>query len=408
MTITSLDICPDCASVPALCACVEDIDPNIPPTAAMLLAGVRSGSWLQAQEFPPLEWAVPAVIPEGLTILAGPPKVGKSWLVLSLCLTVAAGGTALAHIPVGPPREVLYLALEDGDRRMQYRCQELLEGEGIPANFHYLTKCQPKMVIPTIEAWMEQHPNTGLVVLDTIGKVMPPAAAGQTQYERDYQVMGRLKEISDDYPGLSFVVVNHTRKSMGADFLDNNSGTQGLAGAADATIVLSRDRLSDSAILSVTGRDVEESELALATNGMGWRLDGHSVEEARMAAIEIRAAAAADKAMSKVSDRMKEVVALVNASHGVSPKDVATALSMDSKQASVYLGRAFNSGLVDKSGRGHYLPITSVVSVASVVTADSYPLKDNVGSVVSVGMLYPDDPLPTLPTDTTESFGESE
>ena len=45
-----------------------------------LLAGLHTGAWLDMQEFPPLAFAVPGIIPEGFTLLVGPPKAGKSWL----------------------------------------------------------------------------------------------------------------------------------------------------------------------------------------------------------------------------------------------------------------------------------------------------------------------------------------
>ncbi len=82
---------------------------------------IVTGDWLDAQVFPPMRWVVPGVIAEGLTILAGAPKLGKSWLALSLALAVASGTDALGCIDVGHPRPVLYLALEDGHRRLQFR-----------------------------------------------------------------------------------------------------------------------------------------------------------------------------------------------------------------------------------------------------------------------------------------------
>jgi hypothetical protein len=74
------------------------------PDAAPLLAGLRDGAWLDAQNFPPLAYAVPGVIPEGLALLVGPPKIGKSWLVLTVDLAAAAGGKAFGiAIPNAQP-----------------------------------------------------------------------------------------------------------------------------------------------------------------------------------------------------------------------------------------------------------------------------------------------------------------
>ena len=80
---------------------------------------------LMAIEFPAPRWAVPGLIAEGVTLLAGPPKVGKSWLLLSTALSIASGSQILGALNGQPPRPVLYLALEDSDRRMKDRCAQL-------------------------------------------------------------------------------------------------------------------------------------------------------------------------------------------------------------------------------------------------------------------------------------------
>ncbi|MBV8539076.1 MAG: AAA family ATPase [Pseudonocardiales bacterium] len=107
-----------------------------------LLADLRDGAWLDAQRFHPLRYLVPGVIPEGSTLLVGPPKIGKSWFVLACALATACGGYALGVIPI-EKRPVLYLALEDGDRRLQDRCRTLLGDDPIPPGFEYMTTIQP-------------------------------------------------------------------------------------------------------------------------------------------------------------------------------------------------------------------------------------------------------------------------
>jgi len=117
-----------------------------------LLAGLRNGAWLDRQEFPPLAYAVPGLVPEGLVLMAGAPKIGKSWKVLAHALAVAAGGATLGTIKVGQARPVLYLALEDGDRRLQDRCRRLLDGAAIPERLDYLTRVEHGQVVATITA----------------------------------------------------------------------------------------------------------------------------------------------------------------------------------------------------------------------------------------------------------------
>lgn len=213
--------CTECQQTADCCVCpaVDDPwagedqgaydDPGPEPPAdddprADLLAGLRNGSWLDGQDFPPLAYAVPGLIPEGLTVLVGAPKIGKSWLVLGCALAVASGGVALSGIACPGERDVLYLALEDGHRRMQARCRAILASpyrpdDPIPARYAYLLRINPGEVVATIRAWLELHGSSApLVIVDTLGKVMPPAMSGETPYSRDYRVMGQLKDLAEN------------------------------------------------------------------------------------------------------------------------------------------------------------------------------------------------------------------
>ena len=123
---------------------------------------LRDGAWLDGQQFPPLRYTVPGLMPAGLGIIAAPPKAGKSLLILDWLLAVASGGPRSAALPVGPARDVLYLALEDGDRRLQARCRHLLaSGEQIPARFRYVLAVPPGQVLAVIADALGQAPGDG-------------------------------------------------------------------------------------------------------------------------------------------------------------------------------------------------------------------------------------------------------
>jgi RecA-family ATPase len=81
---------------------------------------MHNGAWLNSQQFPPLQYAVPELLPEGLVVLAGPPKIGKSWLIHHWALECARGGKVFGQ--KCNKRHTLYLALEDGHRRIQTQC----------------------------------------------------------------------------------------------------------------------------------------------------------------------------------------------------------------------------------------------------------------------------------------------
>lgn len=340
--------------------------------AESLLAGLRNGAWLDQQHFEPLQYAVPGLIPEGASILIGPPKVGKSYLLGNLLLAVAGGGCALGKIPVGRPRNTLYLALEDGDRRMQARCRELLSNEPIPGRFHYLTRIHPGSVIATVKAFLEIYPDTALVALDTLGKVMPDARPGESAYQRDYRVAGALKAIADEHQGLSLVVVHHDRKAAADDFVESVSGTNGLAGAMDTIAVLVRQRQSTEGVLKITGRDVMENEYALTVTDGQWALDGDNLAAAAKVARKRSEA-------HGLGDRSTQILEHVhNNPDGIGPTRLAALMDIEPKHAGEYLRRLAQQGRIANPKRGLYVPVETVESVETAGgDLIPFPQKDN-------------------------------
>lgn len=320
------------------------------------LAEVRYGDWLDQQWFPPLRYAIPGLVPEGLSLVVGPPKIGKSWLLLDCLLAVAAGGTALGRLPVSAPARVLYLALEDSHRRMQRRARELLgDGESIPAGFAYLTRVGPFALLHTITEFMAAHPDTNLIAIDTLGKILPTASSGETIYQRDYRFGAALKELTDDHGGLAVVAAHHDRKAAAEDFVDSVSGTHGLAGAADAVMVLQRPRHSSDAVLQVTGRDIPERSYALQRTGIGaWQLDGRDLEEA---AERVSTRAQERRQAERWGDRAREILSFVRmgATEGRTRAEITEKFG-DVDQTLGRLVAADPPELVRK-GRGVYLAV---------------------------------------------------
>lgn len=377
---------------------------------ALLDERVQSGDWLDAQNFPALRWTVEGVMPEGFGLIVAPPKAGKSWLVLGTALSKAAGTTALGCIRT-KRAPVLYLALEDGYRRLQSRCRTLLgDGKKIPAGLFVIIHAEPHEVPLLIEQWLARHRDQApLVIVDTLGKVMPPKAAGESDYQRDYRVAGRLKALADAVPGSTLLAVHHTRKAQGEDFIDSVSGTQGIAGAADFVLVLARKRQSTEASLSVTGRDVLEGEYAITQTDGAWSLDGDGLQSAADALTERRETA-------NLSDDSVELVRFVNGRPaGTRVADVTSALDMNQGKARQYLKRAADTGRIGKAGRGLYTPVTSVTSVTNgeYPQVDAVSERDTERDSPSVGVTNGEggsgltNPNVTLVTDVTPHPGDA-
>lgn len=357
-----------------------------------LLGGMVSGDWLDAQDFPPLAYAVPGIIPEGFGLLVGPPKAGKSWLVADIGLAVAFGGKALGSIDV-ESRPVLYLALEDGYRRLQSRFRRITAEQPIPPRIGVVITAESHEVIPMIAEFVQRHADKGpLIILDTLGRAKPPRRPGEDPYSMDYAYGTRLKEAVDAVQGATLLVVHHSRKAESADFVDAVSGTHGIAGAADFVIVLARKRHCNDAILAVTGRDITEAEYAVMTDAGLWRLDGADLASAARRATERR-----DD--GKLGDRALEVLSLVNTRTQTRAADLKV-LGIAPEQARVYLNRLADSGRIRKVGRGVYgsastdddsafngADTSCVTTVMSVTSADRTENVTVVTDVTDVGHL---------------------
>ncbi len=218
---------------------------------------ILSAVELMQKSLPPQRWAVTNFVGEGVTIIAGVPKSGKSWLALDIAIAVAMGEDWIETWPT-EKGEVLYLALEDTERRLQDRLRRVRQGEHPPEGLHLAIDwpALDKGGLQELETWISQHPQARLIIVDTFKKVRPTRTE-RDYYGEDYDHISQLKSLADQHQ-VAILVVHHTTKQPTDDPLKSVSGTMGLTGAADGIIVLSRERLSEKTRLFVTGRDVEE------------------------------------------------------------------------------------------------------------------------------------------------------
>ncbi len=221
--------------------------------------------------YEPLEkpsFVVDGLIPTGLILFCGSQKIGKSWLMLKLCLCVSQG------IPLWdmPTREgdVLYLCLEDTFCRIQDRLFRLTDEASGRLHFAVASDKLSDGLIVQLEDYLKEYPDSRLIVIDTLQKVR--TASKDNAYASDYGDISLIKDFADRH-SLAVIVVHHIRKQNDSDVFNKVSGTTGLTGSADATFVLEQEsRASNAAKLYVTGRDTPYQEFTLRFRDCSWEL----------------------------------------------------------------------------------------------------------------------------------------
>ena len=210
---------------------------------------------LQKKDIPPIKFIVEKL------------KYGKSWMVLALCLAVAIGGRFLGYST--NKCGCLYLALEDSQRRLKSRMNKLLSGRTAPAGFHFATASHDmdNGLFDELEGFLEKHPDTGLIVIDTLQRVRGATHGKEGAYAADYREVGALKAFADKH-NVAVLLVHHLRKMKDdGDPFNMISGTNGIMGAADTTMVLTKEKRGDeNATFSAIGRDIESSDTILRFN----------------------------------------------------------------------------------------------------------------------------------------------
>ena len=264
-----------------------EIEPSGPKVRAFEMRTL--GSMLQKEYVEP-RWIIPGIMSEGLNILAGAPKAGKSMLALNLALTVAAGGLALGEVRVAPA-DVFYLSLEDKERRVKARSVRMLKKMDLTKNdpcerLRFAT-CWPRQSeggLGLLEMWRRNVPAPGLIIIDVWNRFGPRHDNDRRGlYTQDADDFAEVKDYCDRF-GLTVLVLHHTRKpgihTEGHDYLLEVSGSLGITGTADGIMVLLRARQETRGQFHITGRDVGEAELVLEfdVETMTWRSLGKAAE----------------------------------------------------------------------------------------------------------------------------------
>ena len=307
---------------------------------------IRNAASLLQREFSPVRYIVPGYLAEGCTILAGKPKIGKSWFVLDAALAVAGGNSGCMfgkHVEQG---DVLYLALEDNERRLKTRIRKVLGPfEQGPERFTYAVDWPRAHEggIDKIRSWIESVVKPTLVIVDVLQRIRTIQTGNQNAYAADYETVAELQKLASE-KNVAVVVVHHLRKSAAdSDPFDKVSGTLGLSGAADSILILDRD--GQGTTLYGRGRDIEEIETAVQFDRMRCRWT------ALGAAPEVRR-----------SDERRLILDVLKDGTAMSPSEIAAAAGMSAGNVRRLLFKMKRQGEITKIGTGYVSEVTSPVT----------------------------------------------
>lgn len=308
-----------------------------PPRATLSAARWTPVTTLLHQHFDPIRWTVRELLPQGYAVLAGAPKLGKSWIAYQLAVAVASGrGLWGNETDAG---DVLNLALEDGERRAQDRLRHVIGAHNPPERLSISTTW-PRIGeggLEEIERWASSVTAPRLCILDTFARLRPPSAGNRNAYEADYELHGSLHALATKLR-ITILAITHFKKGGSGDWVEAITGSMGISGAADTLLALKGARSNPSATLHITGRDVREIDLALERDGPLWTCLGdatsHRMHETRKA----------------VRD------ALATAGCPLSPAEVAELADIKRENAKKTLRRMVEAGQVVSAGGKYALP----------------------------------------------------
>lgn len=250
---------------------------DIPVKPAFQPIEAYSAKDLRAKDIKAAPVVVDGLLPAGLSLLAGAPKRGKSWLALALAVAVATGGTFLDRRT--RQGKALYLDLESGESRTQRRMSILLPGEW-PEDLcisHRADMLGDKgFLLDQIRDWLDRNPDTRLVIIDTVGRVRGRGRPGEDAYNADTRTYGALQALALER-GIAILGVHHYKKGVddGDDWFEKISGSMGLTGVCDTVLALTGKRDDPDCILKSSSRDFEGiGDMVLRFDGGLWTVQG--------------------------------------------------------------------------------------------------------------------------------------
>ena len=254
---------------PRLERLVEDVHRRTNGAALQKFPTPQTTEELLLKEFDPLRCFVEGILAEGMTILAGKPKKGKSYLALDMSLSIAVGRQAFMKFQTEKAK-VLYVSLEDGERRIQRRLRQIQPNIATVKGLDYLYAF-PRLGEGAIEAIDHYADTYKVIIIDTMGRILPKQTDTKkslSEYQEFTDALGPIQQLAIGR-GFAVVFVDHVRKASAEDAGDTIMGSQGKFGAADHALIYSRKGEDKDGVLEVISRDLEQEKFVMTMQ------DGH-------------------------------------------------------------------------------------------------------------------------------------
>lgn len=296
---------------------------------------------LSQMSLPEPEFVVDGLLPEGLTLLAAKPKVGKTLLAMGLAVAITTDETGFGTAGVKQGR-VLFLALEGSPRGMKRRLLRMLDGKPAPRNLDIVTEFPslPTGGTEVLLNYVNAYPDTRLIIVDTLKRVRGRGNARRNQYDEDYEALQPLTTLYNE-TDVSLLVIHHLNKRYDVDELDMVSGSTGLTGVVDNVLLMRKTpRKQFDARLHLIPREEEEAELALNFHAERnlWVVQGNADQ------------------FASTSERQEILDVLQEAGKPLGPKDISEKLSRNYGSVRYLLSRMLENGELERPERGLYTP----------------------------------------------------
>lgn len=295
-------------------------------------------------EFHPMKWLIGGIIPlEGVTMVVSPPKIGKSIFALNIVVDNCSGVPVLGKYTPQGGFDILYIDLEGTPRRTKDRFMSVLGNRPIPQNIFFKYRWKPLNDggLHDLYDYADYHPENKLFVIDTMARFQQSSESKSNySYRDDIRDIALFNTFCQE-TGASIVLIHHTRKSGGEDWIDEVSGTYGLSGSVDTLVLLKRDRGARQTRMFVTGRDVEETAYLLDIN---------------LARYKVTMVGALNPASHDYTDTQLEIVSLLQShEEPMSPREIAAVLGKTVGSVKRLLLNMMDEGKVLRAGYGKYV-----------------------------------------------------